>query len=98
MYISITLAATLLFYTTPSEAAAIPQYPENTMSTATGFKNVAYFVNWVSQFTATSYRTKLTLIRQFTGATTIPKIYQQRNLLTFCMPLQMSDQTLARFI
>jgi hypothetical protein len=102
MYISIVLA-TLLCHTTTSKAAVIPQYSKSTMSsTTTGFKNVAYFVNWVGQFTVdtppTSYYHELSLIREFTGATTIPKIYQHRSSPMFSMPLQMSGQNLVKCI
>lgn len=103
MYISIVLGATLLYHITSSKAAVIPQSSNNTMSsTTTGFKNVAYFVNWVSQFTVytppTSYYPELSLIREFTDATTIPKICQHKSSPTFSMPLQMSAQSLVKYI
>lgn len=43
-----TLGVILLSYNTFSQAIAIPQFEElATMSTASGYRNVAYFVNWV---------------------------------------------------
>lgn len=103
MYISFVLGVTLLYHTTPLKAAVIPQSSNNTMSsTTTGFKNVAYFVNWVSQFTVdtppTSYYHELSPIREFTGATTTPKICQQKSSHTFSMPLRMCDQSLVKCI
>lgn len=50
MQLSISLQAFLLSYITLSQAIAIPQ-SVHAMSTATGYKNVAYFVNWVSYHT-----------------------------------------------
>ena len=49
------------------------------MSTAPGYKNVAYFVNWVYQFTAipTSYHANR--IRESTAATTTPKTCRQKS-------------------
>ena len=49
------------------------------MSTTSGYKNVAYFVNWVYQSTAipTSYHANR--IRESTAATTTPKTYQQKS-------------------
>jgi hypothetical protein len=57
MYIISELAAALFLCTTLSRASYIPQTPVNTensistMSTPSGFRNVAYFVNWVRSFT-----------------------------------------------
>jgi hypothetical protein len=82
------------------QAAAVPQTANNngTSSAATGYKNVAYFVNWVcfaSQkifkiyFIEDEYRLSIVV-------TSTLKIFQANNLLTFSMPLLTFDQRPAK--
>jgi hypothetical protein len=92
--------ATLLSLSILIQATLIPQTANDTIvsSAATGYRNVAYFVNWVrfaSQkmskiyFTNNKYRPSMVV-------TSTLKIFQAKNLLTLFTPSLMFDQRLVK--
>jgi hypothetical protein len=88
--------ATLLSLSILIQATLIPQTANDTIasSAVTGYKNVAYFVNWVRfaqqkmskiYFTDNKYRPSMV-------ATSTLKIFQAKNLLTLFTLSLMFDQ------
>jgi alpha-ketoglutarate-dependent taurine dioxygenase len=91
--------AILLSSFTLVQAAAIPHTANDTMtaSVAAGYKNVAYFVNWVRSLTENFPDPHADIrYRPSTVETSTPRISQPKNLPTSSMPLPMFDQRLEK--